>query len=63
MMTLGIQLGSRVRRRNDIGMDTPGVVSRLKGRDAMVFWPDDNFYQVIPVVELELYSFSESFAA
>lgn len=45
-------------------MDTPGAVVRLKDSDAMVFWPQDGFYQIIPAVELEPYgAMSESIAA
>jgi hypothetical protein len=55
MLTLGIQLGARVRRRNDTGFDAPGAVVRVKGPEVMVFWPDDNFYEVLPVEELEIY--------
>ena len=55
MMTPRIQLGSRVRRRNDIGLDAPGAVVRLNEVEALVFFPDDNFYQKIPVSELEIY--------
>ena len=59
-----IQLGAKVRRRNDVGMDTPGAVVRLKDADAMVFWPQDGFYQIIPAVELEPYGATpESIAA
>jgi hypothetical protein len=56
MQSVNIQLGARVRRRNDIGLDVPGAVVRLKDDDAMVYWPTDNFYQVLPMVELEPYS-------
>jgi hypothetical protein len=28
---------------------------RVKGPEVMVFWPDDNFYEVLPVEELEIY--------
>lgn len=36
-------------------MDTPGSVVRLNDVEAMVFWPDDDFYEIIPVTELESY--------
>ncbi len=36
-------------------MDTPGSVVRLNSVEALVFWPDDNFYEIIPVSELESY--------
>lgn len=55
MLTLGIQLGAKVRRRNDNGMDTPGAVVRLDDSEIMVFWPDDNFYQAVPAEDLEPY--------
>jgi hypothetical protein len=64
MMSPIIQLGAKVRRRNDIGMDTPGAVVRLKDAEVLVYWPDNNFYQELPVVELEPYgAISESIAA
>jgi hypothetical protein len=63
-MTLNIQLGDRVRRRNDIGMDIPGAVVRLNVSEIMVYWPQDNFYEIVPVAELELYiEIPESIAA
>ena len=55
MLSPSIQLGARVRRRNDIGMDIPGAVVRLSNCEALVFWPQDNYYEVIPVAELESY--------
>jgi hypothetical protein len=55
MMALSIQLGAKVQRRNYNGMDTPGSVVRLNDVEAMVFWPDDDFYEIIPVTELESY--------
>jgi len=36
-------------------MDTPGAVVRMKDDEVRVYWPDDNFYEEIPVVELEPY--------
>lgn len=54
-MSVTLQLGARVRRKNDIGMDTPGAVVRVKDSEAMVYWPDDGFYQVLAAVELEPY--------
>ena len=60
----GIQLGARVRRRNDIGMDIPGVIVRLNSVEALVFLPSDNFYQIIPIADLEVYdSISDLVAA
>jgi len=50
-----IELGARVRRRNDVGMDTPGAVVRINNSEVMVYWPDDNFYQEVSVLELEPY--------
>jgi len=50
-----IQLGSKVRRMNDNGMDTPGSVFRLNDYEAMVFWPDDSYYEIIPLAKLESY--------
>jgi hypothetical protein len=45
-------------------MDTPGAVVRLNDGVARVFWPSDNFYQDIPVSELEIYdAIPESIAA
>jgi hypothetical protein len=58
-----IKLGARVRRRNDIGMDTPGAVVRVKDSEVMVFWPDDSFYEVLPVANLEPYGFSSDLVA
>lgn len=55
MLTLGIQLGAKVRRRNDIGMDEPGAVVRLNDVDVLVYWPQDNFYQAVPAEDLEPY--------
>lgn len=55
MLTPSIQLGARVRRRNDIGLDTPGAVVRLNELAARVYWPDDSFYEDIPVADLEPY--------
>ena len=55
MVALRIQLGAKVQRRNYNGMDTPGSVVRLNDVEAMVFWPDDDFYEIIPVTELESY--------
>jgi hypothetical protein len=55
MVALRIQLGAKVQRRNYNGMDTPGSVVRLNDVEAMVFWPDDDFYEIIPVKELESY--------
>ena len=63
-MTLNIQLGDRVRRRNDNGMDIPGAVVRLKDDVAMVYWPQDSYYEVLPVAGLESYnSIPEAIAA
>lgn len=53
MVSPSIQLGARVRRRTDIGLDEPGAVARLDEAEAMVYWPQDNFYEVLPVAELE----------
>ena len=50
-----IKLGDKVRRRNDTGMDIPGSVVRMCDAGALVFWPQDHFYQLLPVAELELY--------
>jgi hypothetical protein len=55
MVALRIQLGAKVQRRNYNGMDTPGSVVRLNDVEAMVFWPDDDFYEIIPVTGLESY--------
>jgi len=55
MLGGNLQVGARVRRTNDIGMDAPGAVVRLNEEEAMVFWPTDNFYEVLPVSELESY--------
>ena len=55
MLTPSIQLGSRVRRRTDIGMDAPGAVVRVNDAQARVFWPTNNYYEDIPVSELEIY--------
>lgn len=55
MQSVNLQLGSKVRRRNDIGLDVPGAVVRLEDDDAFVYWPTDNFYQKLPVDELEPY--------
>jgi len=54
-MSVNIQLGARVRRKNDYGMDEPGAVMRLSSADALVYWPQDNFYQLLPAVDLEPY--------
>jgi hypothetical protein len=40
---------------NDNGMDTPGSVFRLNDYEAMVFWPDDSYYEIIPLAKLESY--------
>lgn len=63
MQGVRIQLGARVRRRNDIGLDTAGAVVRVNGTEIMVYWPQDSYYEVIPVAELELYGVHESIAA
>jgi hypothetical protein len=63
MMPPSIQLGAKVRRRNDNGMDTPGAVVRFKDDEVLVFWPDDNFYQVFPVMELEPYGSIQNLVA
>jgi hypothetical protein len=55
MMSLDIQIGARVVRKHDIGMDTPGAVVRLQDADAMVYWPTDSYYEVIPTEKLEPY--------
>ena len=55
MLGANIKLGSRVRRRTDIGMDIPGAVVCVNDTEARVFWPTDNYYEDIPVAELELY--------
>ena len=55
MVALGIQLGAKVQRRNYNGMDTPGSVVRLNSVEALVFWPDDGFYEIIPIAGLESY--------
>jgi hypothetical protein len=45
-------------------MDTPGAVVRLNDSVARVYWPDDSFYEELPVVDLEPYgSTSEPVAA
>lgn len=54
MVSPSIQLGAKVRRKYDIGMDAPGAVARLNEDEAMVYWPSDNYYEVLPVVELEV---------
>ena len=54
-MALSIQLGAKVQRRNYNGMDTPGAVVRWNEAEIMVYWPQDNFYEVVPAVELEPY--------
>jgi len=56
MPSVNIKLGTRVRRRNDIGMDIPGAVVRLDADGAFVFWPQDNFYELLPVAVLEPYN-------
>lgn len=64
MMTPSIQLGERVRRRNDTGLDTPGAVVRVSDIDVMVYWPSDNYFQLVPVTDLEVYGMRPSaFAA
>lgn len=40
-------------------MDAPGAVVRLKDTEAMVFWPQDNYYELLPVAELEVYGLEE----
>jgi len=45
-------------------MDIPGAVVRLNVSEIMVYWPQDNFYEIVPVAELELYiEIPESIAA
>jgi len=56
MMRIEIQIGARVRRKHDNGMDTPGAVMRLQDSEAMVYWPDDGYYQIIQTEHLEPYS-------
>jgi hypothetical protein len=36
-------------------MDTPGSVVRLNSVEALVFWPDDGFYEIVPIAGLESY--------
>lgn len=55
MNSATIKLAARVRRKNDNGMDMPGSVVRVNAVAAMVYWPQDSYYQVVPVAELELY--------
>ena len=55
MLSAKIKLGARVQRRNYNGMDTPGSVVRLNSVEALVFWPDDGFYEIIPIAGLESY--------
>lgn len=63
-MSVTLQLGARVRRRNDIGLDEPGAVVRLNDSEVMVYWPEYEFYQVVPAAELEPYGvIPESIAA
>lgn len=36
-------------------MDEPGAVVRLNDVGVLVYWPEDNFYEVVPAVDLEPY--------
>lgn len=36
-------------------MDAPGAVVRVNDAQARVFWPTNNYYEDIPVSELEIY--------
>lgn len=56
MMSVTIKLGAKVRRRNDNGMDLPGSVVRVKDQEVMVYWPSDDFYQVLSTENLEPYN-------
>jgi hypothetical protein len=55
MLSVKIQIGARVRRKNDNGMDAPGAVMRLNDAEAMVYWPQDNYYEVVRVGQIEPY--------
>lgn len=55
MNSATIKLAAKVRRKNDNGMDMPGSVVRVNAVAAMVYWPTDGYYEVVPVAELELY--------